>query len=247
MGQLGGQVDGAMWSVPGGLPVLSRGRHRRPRHGACFMEFASYLAGEPWSDHPECTHPFLAFLARGVNDFTSDSGRQRLARHIPSVVGLTGTSPLLDPVIALRAAVTPLGVAAESAQRSLAAGVLACEKAFLDIGGAPPSATALIDEARRAAPMAMEWATDFAASVPVSRRPVSFSRRGRAIVSTSVLVAADALVDEPDVLLYEMLVRAIDDARGVIDASDVVDVSPQASPGRAAAPESSRARSLARR
>jgi hypothetical protein len=29
--------------------VLSRGKHRHPRRGACFMEFASYLAGEPSS------------------------------------------------------------------------------------------------------------------------------------------------------------------------------------------------------
>ena len=42
------------------VPVLSRGKHRNPRKGACFMEFASYLAGEPWSDHPACTHPLLA-------------------------------------------------------------------------------------------------------------------------------------------------------------------------------------------
>ena len=33
------------------------GRHRNPRKGACFMEMASFLAGERWSDHPQCTHP----------------------------------------------------------------------------------------------------------------------------------------------------------------------------------------------
>jgi len=32
--------------LPDMLPVLSRGKHRRPRKGACFMELASYLAGE---------------------------------------------------------------------------------------------------------------------------------------------------------------------------------------------------------
>jgi hypothetical protein len=37
---------------PALLPVLSRGKHRNPRKGACFMEFASLLAGERWSDHP---------------------------------------------------------------------------------------------------------------------------------------------------------------------------------------------------
>ena len=49
---------------PALLPVLSRGKHRNPRKGACFMEFASLLAGERWSDHPACTHPLLAAVAQ---------------------------------------------------------------------------------------------------------------------------------------------------------------------------------------
>jgi hypothetical protein len=57
------------------LPMLSPGKHRNPRTGACFMELASLLAGERWSDHPACTHPLLAALARHVNDHTSDAGR----------------------------------------------------------------------------------------------------------------------------------------------------------------------------
>ena len=32
------------YGVPDGLPVLSRGKHRSPRKGACFMEMASVLA-----------------------------------------------------------------------------------------------------------------------------------------------------------------------------------------------------------
>ncbi len=76
--------------TPDGIPVLSRGKHRNPRRGACFMEMASVLAGEPWSDHPKCTHPLVAHLARMVNDYTSDDGRARLAPHIPSVVGIRG-------------------------------------------------------------------------------------------------------------------------------------------------------------
>jgi hypothetical protein len=48
---------------PALLPLLSRGKHRSPLKGACFMEFASMLAGERWSDHPACTHPLLAAVA----------------------------------------------------------------------------------------------------------------------------------------------------------------------------------------
>ena len=76
--------------VPDGLPVLSRGKHRSPRSGACFMEMASVLAGEKWSDQPQCTHPLLAGLARLVNDSISDTGRRGLVEHIPSVVGVQG-------------------------------------------------------------------------------------------------------------------------------------------------------------
>ncbi|GAA1225095.1 hypothetical protein GCM10009655_24890 [Rhodoglobus aureus] len=51
---------------PDFMPVLSAGCHRAPRKGGCFMEFASYLAGEKWSDHPSCTHPALAVVPRDV-------------------------------------------------------------------------------------------------------------------------------------------------------------------------------------
>jgi hypothetical protein len=61
--------------LPALLPTLSPGEHRNPRKDACFMEFASLPAGEPWSDHPACTHPLLAAVARHVNDYTSDAGR----------------------------------------------------------------------------------------------------------------------------------------------------------------------------
>src|SRR5215217_1103385 len=72
--------------LPDGIPVLSRGRHRTPRRGACFMELASLLAGERWSDHPSCTHPLLAHLAREVNDRTSDESRNALACLVPGLV-----------------------------------------------------------------------------------------------------------------------------------------------------------------
>src|SRR6188474_3722894 len=92
--------------APDGVPVLSRGRHRSARRGACFMEFASFLAGERWSDHPSCTHPLLAGLARLVNDCTSDANRRRLAPLLPSVIGLTSADVRVDVRIALRCART---------------------------------------------------------------------------------------------------------------------------------------------
>ena len=100
--------------LPELVPVLSRGKHRNPRRGACFMELASYQAGERWSDHPACTHPLLAALARDVNDYTSDAARGRLAELIPSVIGLTGDDLHIDARIALLCARTALPVVAAS-------------------------------------------------------------------------------------------------------------------------------------
>ena len=97
-------------AVPDLIPQLSRGKHRNPRKGACFMELASYLAGERWSDHPACTHPLLATVARLVNDHTSDAGRRNLAELAPSVIGLTSDDPRVDVRIALRAAIAALPV-----------------------------------------------------------------------------------------------------------------------------------------
>ena len=110
-------------TLPDGLPVLSRGRHRNARRGACFMELASVLAGERWSDHPPCTHPLLAQLARQVNDSMTDQGRRSLPPLVPSVVDRLGDA---DTPLTLSVAVATRHLVdlPESAQRVLAAGLL---------------------------------------------------------------------------------------------------------------------------
>lgn len=113
--------------TPDALPVLSRGKHWSPRRGACFMELASVLAGERWSDHPACTHPLLAALARAVNDLTSDGDRQALVGLVPSVVGRTGDDRtwLTLPVAVAASVVHDVP---ESKQRVLAGGLLQAER-----------------------------------------------------------------------------------------------------------------------
>jgi hypothetical protein len=91
------------------------------------MEFASYLAGERWSDHPSCTHPLLAQLARQVNDRIGDAERQRLVTLIPLVVGRTGDEHTWIRLPVEVVASTILGVP-EIAQRVLAAGLLQAEQ-----------------------------------------------------------------------------------------------------------------------
>ena len=108
-----------------------------PLKGACLMELASYLAGERWSDHPACTHPLLASVARLVNDHTSDQGRPNLAELIPSVIGLTGDDLHIDALITLRCATIALPVAAADRQRVLAVSILVCERVLAQLDGRP--------------------------------------------------------------------------------------------------------------
>src|SRR6266446_2622073 len=133
----GAAMSGYQTHPPELVPILSRGKHRNPRKGACFMELASYLAGERWSDHPACTHPLLAAAARDVNDYTSDANRARLAGLIPSVIGLTGEDLHLDARIALRCARMALPVVTAERQRVMAVSVLACERVLATLDGRP--------------------------------------------------------------------------------------------------------------
>ncbi|MGH3368610.1 MAG: hypothetical protein ACRDPR_01285 [Nocardioidaceae bacterium] len=196
---------------PALLPLLSRGKHRSPRKGACFMELASVLAGERWSDHPACTHPLLAAVARHVNDYTSDAGRPRLAGLIPSVIGLTGDDLHIDARIALRSATTALPVVAAERQRVMAVGVLACERVLAELDGRPVGdLQAQSRSALAQAPHAAAWADRFVAhgGGPSARR---FRRQAApTVVRNAAEGIAEACVPDPDALLRDLLVQAID-------------------------------------
>jgi hypothetical protein len=192
------------------FPILSPGKHHSPRKGACFMELASLLAGEGWSDHPACTHPLLAAVARHVNDHTSDAGRQRLADLIPSVIGLTGGDLHIDARIALGSATMALPVVAADRQRVLAVSVLACERVLAELDGRAPGS--LEEQSRRAladVPQAAEWADRFTSGVRPS--PKGFRRQAApTIVRDAVQGIAQACVADPDGMLRDLLVQAID-------------------------------------
>jgi hypothetical protein len=192
------------------LPVLSRGRHRNPRKGACFMELASYLAGERWSDHPTCTHSLLASVARLVNDHTSDGERPRLAELIPSVIGLIGDDPHIDALITLRCSTIALPVAAADRQRVLAVSVLVCEKVLAQLDGRwLGSLTPDSERVLRAVPHATQWAYRFTSDVPP--RLTAFRRKAASYaVRWAIESAAYALIPDPDDLLRSMLAESID-------------------------------------
>jgi hypothetical protein len=71
---------------------LSQGKHRGPDHGACVMELASMLAGEPFSDRPRCVDPVIAGFLRTYNDGVGEAHRQDLYPLAAEVVGTRATS-----------------------------------------------------------------------------------------------------------------------------------------------------------
>jgi hypothetical protein len=219
-------------SSPDLLPVLSRGRHRNPRRGACFMELASFLAGERWSDHPSCTHPLLAEVARNVNDRTSDADRPLLAPLIPSVVGLTVDDQRADARIALHCALVALPVAPQGRQRSLAVAVQAClrqaaAQADADAGGLREQAERVLADV----PDAARWASLFAARAGLNEPGSSRSRFRRAsgpgIVNLATRAISEAAVPSQDQLLRTVLEGAIEVCRALQPAALPVPVDPQ--------------------
>ena len=70
---------------------LSRGAHNRPNQGMCLLEAASFLAGEPFSDHPRCVSTTIAAFGRRWNDDLNDADRDRLL--LPLLPEILNTAP----------------------------------------------------------------------------------------------------------------------------------------------------------
>lgn len=66
---------------------LGKGKHQTPDQGACVMELASMLAGEPFTDHPRTVSPPIASLLRRYNDLLDERRRQELYPYASRVVG----------------------------------------------------------------------------------------------------------------------------------------------------------------
>src|SRR5450631_3833294 len=216
--------------VPESMPVLSRGKHRNPRRGACFMEMTSFLAGERWSDHPACTHPLLASLARMVNDIVTDQVRPQLVPMIPSVIGLNGDDLRLDAAIALRASQAALPIAAAPRQRSLATAVLSCERVLASLGGRDPDSLSrrsreLLDQV----PESESWARSFSSGRLVSRRTFR-ARTAPHIVNIAVDGIAAACVPDAEQRLVDLLAGTIAECQDMIRVAAVPE--PEQAPSR---------------
>ncbi len=66
---------------------LSKGKHSSPENGACVMELASMLAGEPFSDHPGTVCPVIGSFMRSYNDAIDERRRQDLYAYASKIVG----------------------------------------------------------------------------------------------------------------------------------------------------------------
>lgn len=66
---------------------LSKGKHSSPEEGACVIELASMLAGEPFTDNPATVCPVVASFLRAYNDSVDDERRQDLYAYAAKVVG----------------------------------------------------------------------------------------------------------------------------------------------------------------
>ena len=204
-------------AMPELVPVLSRGKHRNPRRGACFMEMASFLAGERWSDHPSCTHPLLAGLARLVNDTVSDQSRPRLIPLIPSVIGLTSEDPHVDAEIALGSALTALPIASAPRQHVLATAVIACERVLAELDGRDrDSLSPRSRDALDAVPEAAAWARSFSGGLPVSPRTFRV-RTAPHILNVAIEGISLACVPDVEERLVDLLAATIAKCEAMIE------------------------------
>lgn len=197
-----------MTTAPMMMPMLARGKHRRPRRGACFMELASYLAGEPWSDHPACTDAALAQLARLVNDLTTDAGRPRLAPMIPSVIGVRELGRTYLEEVALIAALRALPIASLEHQHGLGVGMLR----IIGDSGRYPFAVREPWRGRAEQMMAdhsalRAWARAFVQRTKVAPTATSVATPLTVIATRAI---AEACVADPDAELRELLDDAIE-------------------------------------
>jgi hypothetical protein len=56
---------------------------------SCVMEAAAWIAGEEWTDQPECVSPIIGAFMRRWNDDMDDEGRQRLKPLLPLLLDTT--------------------------------------------------------------------------------------------------------------------------------------------------------------
>lgn len=76
------------------ITTLYSGAHN-PNGKMCAMEAVAFVAGEPWSDHPECASLVIGAFMRAWNDALPDDERTALLLPlVPKLVGTRGSAEL---------------------------------------------------------------------------------------------------------------------------------------------------------
>jgi hypothetical protein len=157
---------------------LARGQHLGPEDGACVMELASMLAGEPFSDHPHSVCPVIAAFLRVYNDRIDDERRQDLYRFASLAVG--SRSSMAERQRRIRMCTELVAAARQKPRRGR-----------WRLFGLPPLCTAALNTAECAGAAAGE-----AAAKRAARDPAAHAAALR-FVERLIAAADDSPVDHP--------------------------------------------------
>jgi hypothetical protein len=75
------------------ITKLYRSSHS-PGEEMCLMEAVAFVAGEKWSDHPQCCCPVIAAFGRRLNDWLDDDERQQLIPYVKRLIDTRGDAAL---------------------------------------------------------------------------------------------------------------------------------------------------------
>jgi len=180
------------------------------------IDLAARLGGEPWTDHPECVHPTLGAVARGVYEHCSDAAKPGLLPLAPSLLdtactGLDLSARLVATCVSTAlASPLPDRIDVDRARRLEAAGRTA--HYLMSREGAGASAH---DEDHRPRVTTRMWVhllDPFGLTEPMYRRQVSLNA-----VAEAVVVTARASGDSRDERLSQLLRWCIDLTRRRLD------------------------------
>ena len=149
------------------ITSLDSGSHTPDEGALCAMEAVAFVAGEPWSDHPQCACPVIGAFMRLWNDSLPDD--ERTALLLPLIPRLVGTRSTPD---------------VESRRSTMAADwlVRVHAPAWLRLAGLTGQANAL---------SSLPEITDFA-NTPSLRGPLEAARKDAAATGDAARAAAGA-------------------------------------------------------
>lgn len=86
-------------TIPDWMPTLAAGDQAEGSGQACVMQYVSVIAGDRWTDQPECTNYYIAGLAQYVNDELRDEDRHLLVPLIGRLIEAGESGRMLDAQI----------------------------------------------------------------------------------------------------------------------------------------------------